>query len=356
MKKRILQVLRIVFFAGFGFGVLLLLYRSQNRAFQEECALKGIPEAECSLWDKVIGDFASADYSWIALVLLMFAISNLSRSIRWRMLIRPLGYNPRLINCFGTIIIGYFANLGIPRIGEVVRGGTLAQYERISMEKVMGTIVVDRVIDVISILLITALAVLLQFQVILQFIEEQVALTEKFGGIGNILLLLSALGLALLGVAWLFRARIKELGIYRRVRGIVIGFAQGLRTIRQLDRPWLFIFHSVNIWLMYYLMNYVLFFSFAPTASLDPIVGLVVFVFGGWGIVVPSPGGMGTYHFMVQTALAMYGISGDDGFSFANIAFFSIQLGGNVLLGLIALLLLPILNRHYHPRRSLSTA
>ncbi len=94
-------------------------------------------------------------------------------------------------------------------------------------------------------------------------------------------------------------------------------------------------------------MTYLCFFAFAPTAHLPMVAGLVVFVFGSWGVVFPSPGGMGTYHFMVIAALGIYGISGDDGFAWANIAFFSIQLGINVFVGLIALLALPWINRQY---------
>ena len=100
---------------------------------------------------------------------------------------------------------------------------------------------------------------------------------------------------------------------------------------------------------MYFVMTYLCFFAFEPTAYLVPIVGLIVFVFGGWGVVIPSPGGMGTYHFLAQTALSMYGISGEDGFSWANISFFSIQLGCNISIGILALLLLPWLNKDYKP-------
>lgn len=98
---------------------------------------------------------------------------------------------------------------------------------------------------------------------------------------------------------------------------------------------------------MYFAMTYLSFFAFGPTAHLAPIAGLIVFVFGGWGIVIPSPGGMGTYHYLAQVALAMYGVNGDDGFSWANISFFSIQLGCNISIGIIALILLPIINRNY---------
>ena len=96
---------------------------------------------------------------------------------------------------------------------------------------------------------------------------------------------------------------------------------------------------------MYFLMTYVCFFAFEPTAHLSATVALVVFVFGGWGIVIPSPGGMGTYHFLATTALGFYGIAGDDGFSWSNISFFTIQIGCNISVGLLALVLLPIINR-----------
>jgi glycosyltransferase 2 family protein len=151
---------------------------------------------------------------------------------------------------------------------------------------------------------------------------------------------------------WLLRRQIARLKFYRRVVDIILGFWQGIKTVRRLERPGLFILHSLNIWLMYYLMTYLCFFAFAPTAGLSAMAALVVFVFGGWGVVIPSPGGMGTYHFLAQTALAMYGVSGDDGFSWANISFFSIQLGCNVLIGGAALIFLPAINRQYAPAAS----
>ncbi len=349
MKKQAVNVLKFFLFLSLGVIILYLVYRGQNVAFQEDCALKGIPSSECSLIDKVLSDFRGANYLWILFVLIAFIISNISRAIRWNMLIHPLGYRPRLSNSFLSIMIGYFANLGIPRMGEVVRAGTLANYEKIGVEKVMGTIVVDRIVDVISLLLITALAVLLEFNTIAAFIDENVSFADRLGGLQSLALYgVGALVLAF-GVFYIFRERLMKTSLFKKIIQLVEGFVEGLRSISKLDRPWLFVIHSVNIWLMYFLMTYMCFFAFAPTSHLSPLVGLVVFVFGGWGIVIPSPGGMGTYHFLVQTALQMYGVAGDDAFSFANIAFFSISLGVNVLLGIIALIILPLINRGYAP-------
>jgi uncharacterized protein (TIRG00374 family) len=349
LKKQAVNIIKFFLFLGLGVGILYLVYKGQNAAFQEDCALKGVPASDCSLIAKVIDDFRNANYFWIFIVLIAFIISNISRAIRWNMLIHPLGYRPRLINSFLAIVIGYFANLGIPRMGEVVRAGTLASYEKIGVEKVMGTIVVDRIVDVISLLTLTALAVLFEFDTITLFVNENVSFADRLGGLQRLVLYGILAFVFVLGLFYIFRKPLMTTALFKKVIQLIEGFVEGLRTISKLDRPWLFVFHSVNIWLMYFMMTYMCFFAFAPTSHLSPLVGLVVFVFGGWGIVVPSPGGMGTYHFMVQTALQMYGVAGDDAFSFANIAFFSISLGVNVLLGIIGLIILPLINKGYHP-------
>lgn len=348
MKLFLRNFLKFLAFLSLGLGIMYLLYRSQNKGYQAQCALDGIPAEECSLIDKVLSDFASANYFWLLLVILLFMISNLSRTARWHMLIRPLGYQPRFINGLGAIMIGYFANLGIPRIGEVARAGILARYERIEVEKVMGTIVVDRIIDVLSILIVTALALLLQYRQIWNAVQDLLdpSTLIKLGIAGLIALILFVVFFLI------FRSRLEATKIYQKIVGILRGFVEGLATVGQLDRPWLFLLHSLNIWVMYYLLNYLCFFAFEPTSDLSPLVGLVTFVFGGWGIVVPTPGGMGSYHFLVQIALGIYGVSSPDSFSYAMIAFITVQIGASAIFGLISLLLLPFINQGYQPEHA----
>lgn len=349
MKNIIKNLLKFLLFFSVGAIILYLVYKGQNAAYQEQCQIDGIPTEECSLINKVLSDFASVNYFWIVLVLIAFTLSNVSRTIKWNLLLQPLGYKPRFINSFLSILLGYFANLGIPRIGEIVRAGTLSQYEKIPVEKVMGTIVVDRIIDVISLLLMTGLVFLLEFDTISAFFNEHVSFSDRFGGMQGLVLYGLLAGAVGLGIFLIFRKRLQETAIYKKIYQLVIGFIEGLKSVGRLEKPWLFIFHSISIWALYFTMIYLCFFSFQPTANLAPVVGLVIFVFGAWGIVVPSPGGMGTYQWIVQTALVMYGLRGDDAFSFANIAFFSISLGCNVILGIIALLALPVVNRGYQP-------
>lgn len=345
---RVKNLLKFFIFLGTGVGILYLVYLNQSEAYLEECLQKNIPAEDCSLLEKVLADFASANYWWILMVWLAFNLSNWSRAMRWKLLLKPLGYTPRILNLFMSIIIGYFANLGLPRMGEVLRAATIQQYEKIPLENAMGTIVTDRIMDVICILLITGLAVLLEFDTFLNFTIDYVDLSGKL----NASFLLLALGIiGIIGFIilrqFLVSEKWKNHPLVIKVKSFVVGFKSGILSVSKLENPGWFLFHTFNIWLMYFTMTYFCFFAFAPTAQLAPVVGLVVFVFGSWGIVIPSPGGMGTYHFLAQTALMMYGVSGEDGFSWANISFFSIQIGANVFLGLLSLLILPFYNRQY---------
>ncbi len=327
---------------------MALLYRSQNTAFQEQCRLDGIPTDQCSLSEKLINDFSSASPWWLLAVVAAFTMSNIFRALRWQMLMEPLGHKVRFSNAFLTILLGYFANLGLPRMGEVVRAGSLSRYEKVPLEKVMGTMVVDRLMDFICLGLVVGLAFLFQGGVLLEFMER-----GKNGGAaasGGILsnpyvLAVLAFGFLTLIVGYLLRNRLMQLDIVKKIAGLLMGFQDGLRSVFRLERTWTFIALSLGIWLMFYLQCYWNLKAFAPTAHLSMGAALMVFVFGTLGFVIPSPGGMGTYHALCIAGLALYGINGGDAFSYANIAFFTIQIFYNIIGGVLALVLLPWLNK-----------
>ncbi|MEL6391409.1 MAG: lysylphosphatidylglycerol synthase transmembrane domain-containing protein [Bacteroidota bacterium] len=349
MDKRLLNVIKFLGFLSIGLVILYLVYQRQASAYLEQCISDGGTEASCSLVDKVLSDFASANFFWIFMTMLAFIVSNISRAIRWNMLLNQLGYQPRLINSFLTISLGYFANLGIPRMGEFVRAGSLARYEKIPVEQVMGTVVVDRIIDVICILIMTALAVALAFSRLNTLYQENADFGDKLASLQAILLPMVIVGLVGLVLLLVFRKKLLATKLGQRVENILSGFVDGIKTVGSLSSPGLFLMHTGIIWLMYFLITYFCFFSFAPTASLSPVAGLVTFVAGGWGIVVPSPGGMGSYHFLTGEALKLYGVGAGNAFSWSNIAFFTVTIGVSVLVGLVALLLLPRLNQDYNP-------
>lgn len=315
----------------------------------DQLKLQGTPLQGNTLMKKLKNDFLNASPFWIFVALFCFTLSNVSRALRWNLLLKPLGYRPKFINSFLSVLVTYFVNLFIPRMGEVMRAAALNKFEKVPVEKSMGTIVVGRIMDVVMLLLFIGVAFLLEYDTLWNWLNENMG--NKEGSLFSNPIILTILGLG--GVSLIlflvFRKKLMQTAIYKKIVQIVLGFWEGLMSVRKLDRPGAFIFHSVFIWAMYFLMNYIFFFSFEPTSELAPKVALMVFVFGAFGIVIPSPGGMGTYHWLVVAALGIYGINNLDAFSFANIAFFSINIFCNIFLGIVAVILLFLLNKNYMP-------
>ena len=342
--KHFVNFLKFCLFLGVGVSILYYLYYKMNISYQEQCVKDSIAPADCNLLEKIINDFKSVDIFWMAGVFLAFTISNISRMIRWGMLVRNLGYPVRNAYLFMSIIIGYLFNLFLPRLGEVVRAGVVNRTEHIPLEKVVGTIVVDRIMDVICLAIVVASAFMLEFDKITEFLSQQKGDTpEESGAVWPILLGLAAVGLLALFLIRKNHQRLLKIKFYQKIIGVLEGMAEGVRTIFKLKRPGLFILHSLNVWFMYFLMTYLCFFAFEPTAELSALIGWMVFAFAALGVLIPSPGGMGTVHFLTISALLIYGIDQFDALSFANILFFSIQIFYVVIGGIICLILLRIL-------------
>jgi uncharacterized membrane protein YbhN (UPF0104 family) len=343
MAKKILQFL---LFLGIGVGIMALVFRSQNAAFQAQCQLDGIPADQCSLSDKLLHDFSTVNVAWIVAVLAAFTVSNIFRALRWQMLLAPMGYRVGFLNPLLTILLGYFANLFLPRMGEVVRAGSLARYEKIPVEKVMGTLVVDRLMDFLCLGGVVGLAFLLEGDTLWAFLNQRPDGTAS----GSILQNPFVLGFLVLSavaavVLFVFREKLRQTAIFQKIESLLKGFWDGLRSVFKLKNPSLFLFYSVGIWVMFYLQCLFNLWAFPPTAGLGASAALMVFVFGTLGFVIPSPGGMGTYHALCIAGLALYGVSGGDGFSYANISFFAVQIFYNLVGGTLSLALLPTLNR-----------
>ncbi len=196
---------------------------------------------------------------------------------------------------------------------------------------------------------ITGIALLLGREKLWNRAGELIDLGDKVDLLQNLLVVGLIGGILVLGLAWWQRAKIMSSAIGQKVIGVFKGFGEGLQTALKVESPVQFFLHSVNIWVMYVLMTWFVILSFSPTAALEIEAVLVTFVAGGWGIVVPSPGGMGTYHFLTGEALKLYEVSSLNAFSWSNICFFTINVGCNILIGLIALLALPRINADYEP-------
>lgn len=258
-------------------------------------------------------------------------------------MIEPLGHKPRLLNTFLALMIGYLMNLVFPRMGEISRCGVLARYEKISFTKLVGTVVTERIIDVIMLLLLTLIVIITQFGKIIQFLNNNPEIkSELMAVVSSPWFILGIVGLVIL--IYFFRRKIKHTAAFEKIHEIMQKFSEGLKTIKNMNNKGAFVFHTIFIWLMYYLMLYVVFFAFDFTSHLPAIAGLTTFVLGSYGMVAPVQGGIGAWHFMVIQALFVYGIDKADGSVFAFLAHTSMT-AMMIVVGLISFLILPFINR-----------
>lgn len=349
MNAKLKTILKVVIFFGIGLTILYLVYARQQQHFQVDCTMKGIPEEDCSLMSKIFQDFKSVNYFWIITTMMLFLVSNILRSLRWKQLFQAIGYKPRMVNLFGTIMINYIANLGIPRSGEIVRAGLISKYENISFEKSLGTIVTDRLFDLIMFAIVITLAILFGGNDLIEYLSENAVLPTGFFRTlfsARVLIPVILILAIIIGLGVKYRSSLVKTRFYQKISETLKGFYTGIESVRYVSNIPLFVVYTIGIWLCYYLMLYLAFFSFEPTTHLGPIAGLVVYAFGSLGILIPTPGGMGSFHYLVGESLGMYGISGADSFSFANIVFFSINIFVNIVFGLAALIILPIVNKN----------
>ena len=240
-------------------------------------------------------------------------------------------------------MIGYFANLAIPRIGEFIRAGVISKYDDINFETSFGAIVLERLVDVLMLLIAITLMVILGGPKIMDYLEANSVITTQQ------IIYLAIFGVFALGIGFYIYKRLvkaqSQNKIVKFIQSKVAGFSEGINSIRTVENKAMFWFYSIGIWVGYFLMTWLAFFAFTPTANLGPVSGLVSFVFGGLGIVFPSPGGLGSYHFMVSQSLMLYDVNPADAFSFAFILFFTISIFCNVFFGLVSLIMLPLFNR-----------
>lgn len=268
---------------------------------------------------KMYNDLRSADYKWIILSFVMGYAAYVSRGLRWLQLLEPMGYKPKAINAINSVAITYFTNLALPRAGEVARATSLNQSEDIPVDKLLGTIVIERIIDMIFLLSLMVLTVIIRYEDLINFFET--ALSQKGGSDpsegSNFLIYFGVTILALMLVAFLLRNRIKQTSIYDKVRAFLSGIKEGIKTVKHMKNKSVFIAHSFFIWIMYYLMVYVVFFAMPETSNLTISDGIFIMAVGSLGMVAPVPGGMGAYHGAIMIGLFLLGIPKEIGLSFA---------------------------------------
>jgi uncharacterized protein (TIRG00374 family) len=289
--------------------------------------------------------FRNANYWWVALSVLIGVLSHILRALRWQMMLKPLGHEPRLLTTFFSVMVAYLANLAVPRLGEVTRCGIMQRYEKVPFDKAVGTIVVERGIDLISLGVVTLLALSLQFTLIRDFFRDKVIipLSSKMDVSAMTLIWVIVVLVLLVLIARWARKRWQHTDFYLRLRLLLMNVRDGVTSIRHLKNFPLFIFYSVMIWGCYYAMIHVCFFAIPETANYGVREGLAILVFGTLGI-ISTPGGIGAYQFIVTELLSnVYLLVRPVAYAFSWIVWVG-QTLMVISFGLLSLLLLPILS------------
>ena len=285
--------------------------------------------------NKIKISFLKADYFYVFLSLIVSLFGYWSRAYRWKFALQHLGYQTKFHNDFMTVCVSYLVNLTIPRSGEISRAALLKKYEKVPFDKAFGTIVAERVVDMIIFLLFIIVGFLSQFDTIYGFLLEkniqfETLLWISFGGFLLFVLFI---------IVWIYA----EWKIIIKLKEKLSGLIEGMQSILKMKDKWNYLFHSFFIWFSYLVMFYVAIFALPETANITFDVVIMGFIFGTLAVGFTN-GGLGAYPLAIAMIFSLYGISNDVGVAFGWLIWTS-QTLLTIVLGLLSYLLLPILNK-----------
>jgi hypothetical protein len=332
LTPKLKNTIRFTVFLGIGIFFIWIFLRNLTAREKQE----------------ILNSMREANYWWIILAIPLGILSHYIRAIRWKMLIETMGYKPGNANMFFAVITGYFANLALPRLGEVSRCTILTKYEDVPFEKSFGTVITERVLDMLVFIFLFFLNLALQAERLSGYIDEKIYkplqaklhLSYDLSGAFAIVIISS---LALSGIIFLvFRKSILKNKLYIKIKNIALGFIEGMKSLGKVRSLWLFAFYTFSIWALYLLMAYIVFFSIPASSGIGLGAGFAVLVFGSIGFMVVQ-GGIGIYPAIVAETLILYGVASAQGYALGWLIWTSQNLT-IVIVGIISLLLLPILN------------
>jgi len=316
-------------------------------------AFKGIS------FDKIVQDLKTINYWWVLLSLFFALLAYIARSYRWNILIEPLNYKPSLIHTFYSLMVGYLANFAFPRIGEITRCATLGKKEKIPVDKLIGTVIAERAVDLLSMLILLVLLLILRYDTVGSFlgnnvytpISDKISSTLDFSLFIWIVIAITFIGF--IALYFIFREQLAKIAMVNKAKNMVRGVLAGLKAVYQMKRRWEFIIVSVLIWVLYLLMTWILVFALPATSGLKLVDGLFILVIGTLGMSAPVQAGIGAYHWIVSRGLtSVYAfISIEDGLVYATIshgsqAIFAIALGSLSLVLLVSRKHKPVRTKH----------
>ena len=285
MKKIFLNILKYVGFLSIGLFIFWRIYNDEALITSIKNALK-----------------SEVNYFWIIVSVFFGILSQFSRALRWKMLIKPLGYNPKLSNTFLSVLVLYFVNILIPRAGEVARCSVLDRTDKVPFTKLVGTVVVERLADVIALFMLAVVIFTVNIAKIRMFLEDN--LDElSYEKIFQLKYLLIGIIVIVVLLAGFFVARKY---IQKKLNKIKENVIDGIKTIKKLDNVWAFVGHTAFIFLMWLLMLYVVFLAYEPTKHLSIWAGMFIFLMGGFAMLAPINAGIGPWHWMVSRSLLLF--------------------------------------------------
>ena len=317
MKKTIQYLISL----GIAFFLLWLVFKDIDLA---------------NVWLKI----KKANFTIIAISGVLALAAHWVRAARWALMLQPLGYRVNIYHTTLSVLVGYGANLIFPRAGEVARCGTLNKIEDVPFEKSFGSVIAERLIDVLVLLLLIFLNLLLEFDRLQGFFMAYFG--QKFTNTSS-LLILSIIVIIFLALGFLlfkkFQSKIQQSKIFLKVRDLVSGLAGGFLSIKNLQNPALFIFYTFLLWFLYFITTYILCFALPETSGLSVLTALTIFTMGSIGMAAPTQGGIGSYHLLVGSIVVLYGLSEQDGITLATFLHAIQGLFFVALFGIIAFIL-----------------
>lgn len=269
----------------------------------------------------MLARFREADLRWIYLSIALSFLSHFVRAYRWNLLLEPLGYNLKAGRTFLAVMVGYLANFVVPRMGEISRCGILHKTDHVPVSKGFGSVVTERLIDVLCLFIVILITLSLEFEKLGSFFLNLIS--QKTDGISpnnNIWFIIAILVIVFALSFLLLKRNHKKLQrnkLFLKISSFLRQLVEGILSIRKLKKGPQFIASTIFMWVLYFLMTYVVIFSIEETSQLSVTAGFTMLVLGGIGMATPVQGGIGAFHYLMSAGLLLYGITEEDGIFFA---------------------------------------
>lgn len=321
MSKGIISFLKIAISVGIAGGLLYLVFKNVDWL---------------DFWQKA----KTVDYTWVIVSILLSMVAYIARAYRWNILLEPLGYNLKTSRTTIAVLIGYLANLALPRLGEITRCGVLHRNDKVPVSTALGSVVTERIMDVLVLMLLIGVSLISESDRLFSFLGTAYRdLNIPF----YVPLIIIGLGIAgIIGLVLFVKNQDRLKG---KVADLAKGFISGFLSLRKISRPFGFFMSTIILWVVYYLMSYIIIFSLPETAHLDLSAGLMLLITGGIALSLPVQSGFGTYHGMIAGMLLLYGIEENTGIFLATLLHTS-QIVAVAFFGTIALIISFLMRRN----------